>query len=323
MHVQGWNNQKVWVEVVNGYRLPCPEGCPALVYTWMRQCWQVISSHQAINIHPSAPVFHNSTQHHIQCMLVLLLLSQVNPHDRPLFSDLRDMFEFINKRLEENPDLSILNTFQMERVVYNDAGQKEDIAVVPETGASYYAPQDGKAPLAQYYLAQKADAPAIAPMPAYNLKPVATLRRQQSGELLYDECEEECSSTEMYNSKDKTDDDAADRPTGLSPSLPLAAQRRLTDWGDHQEQGKRASVALSQSSQADIIAEMVSRQRHAMSVRVPHRQTRLNPPSSIPESSADGVSDPEARPTLRSPPLLVLMTSQSIDVNTESDIPPP
>ena len=36
-------NQKVWVEVTAGYRLPCPDGCPADVYTLMTQCWNADS----------------------------------------------------------------------------------------------------------------------------------------------------------------------------------------------------------------------------------------------------------------------------------------
>ena len=33
------SNEKVWVEVVGGYRLPCPEGCPSEVYDVMLHCW--------------------------------------------------------------------------------------------------------------------------------------------------------------------------------------------------------------------------------------------------------------------------------------------
>lgn len=36
---QGWTNQRVWVEVAAGYRLPCPEGCPGQIYAIMFACW--------------------------------------------------------------------------------------------------------------------------------------------------------------------------------------------------------------------------------------------------------------------------------------------
>ena len=37
---KGWTNQKVWVEVAAGYRLPRPDGCPADIYDRMRACWR-------------------------------------------------------------------------------------------------------------------------------------------------------------------------------------------------------------------------------------------------------------------------------------------
>lgn len=36
---KGWSNQKVWVEVAAGYRLPRPNGCRDDVYEKMRACW--------------------------------------------------------------------------------------------------------------------------------------------------------------------------------------------------------------------------------------------------------------------------------------------
>jgi serine/threonine protein kinase len=36
---KGWSNQKVWVQVVSGYRLPCPKGCQEDVHTVMLRCW--------------------------------------------------------------------------------------------------------------------------------------------------------------------------------------------------------------------------------------------------------------------------------------------
>lgn len=36
---KGMNNQKVWVDVMHGYRLPCPADCPAEVYKMMLSCW--------------------------------------------------------------------------------------------------------------------------------------------------------------------------------------------------------------------------------------------------------------------------------------------
>ena len=38
---KGFSNQKVWVEVLAGYRLPCPDGCPQNVHNTMLQCWNV------------------------------------------------------------------------------------------------------------------------------------------------------------------------------------------------------------------------------------------------------------------------------------------
>ena len=35
----GMNNQKVWIEVAAGYRLPQPPGCPDAVYAMMRESW--------------------------------------------------------------------------------------------------------------------------------------------------------------------------------------------------------------------------------------------------------------------------------------------
>ena len=35
----GMNNQKVWIEVAAGYRLPCPDGCLKEVHGIMQQCW--------------------------------------------------------------------------------------------------------------------------------------------------------------------------------------------------------------------------------------------------------------------------------------------
>ena len=35
----GWNNAKVWVEVLGGYRLPCPLTCPHEVHQLMLSCW--------------------------------------------------------------------------------------------------------------------------------------------------------------------------------------------------------------------------------------------------------------------------------------------
>eukprot|EP00051_Salpingoeca_urceolata_P033076 m.18795 g.18795 ORF g.18795 m.18795 type:complete len:1677 (-) comp5786_c0_seq2:165-5195(-) len=37
---RGWTNQKVWVEVVHGYRLPCPDKCPETVHAMMLRCWE-------------------------------------------------------------------------------------------------------------------------------------------------------------------------------------------------------------------------------------------------------------------------------------------
>ena len=34
------DNRRVWVEVLAGYRLPCPPGCPQEVHAIMMQCWQ-------------------------------------------------------------------------------------------------------------------------------------------------------------------------------------------------------------------------------------------------------------------------------------------
>jgi hypothetical protein len=34
------NNQQVWVQVVSGYRLPCPEDCPKVAHEIMMECWR-------------------------------------------------------------------------------------------------------------------------------------------------------------------------------------------------------------------------------------------------------------------------------------------
>ena len=36
----GWGNQKVWVEVSGGYRMPMPENCTTDVYKTMLSCWE-------------------------------------------------------------------------------------------------------------------------------------------------------------------------------------------------------------------------------------------------------------------------------------------
>lgn len=36
---KGWSNQRVWVQVVSGYRLPCPKDCQEGVHTVMLSCW--------------------------------------------------------------------------------------------------------------------------------------------------------------------------------------------------------------------------------------------------------------------------------------------
>jgi hypothetical protein len=40
MPYKGWNNQRVWIEVSEGYRLPAPNNCPTLVYAVMKSCWE-------------------------------------------------------------------------------------------------------------------------------------------------------------------------------------------------------------------------------------------------------------------------------------------
>ena len=36
---KGWRNEKVWVQVLGGYRLPCPPGCPIRIHILMLSCW--------------------------------------------------------------------------------------------------------------------------------------------------------------------------------------------------------------------------------------------------------------------------------------------
>ena len=36
-----WNHSKVWSEVVGGFRLPCPSGCPVEIHGLMQKCWFV------------------------------------------------------------------------------------------------------------------------------------------------------------------------------------------------------------------------------------------------------------------------------------------
>ena len=40
----GMNNQKVWIEVAGGYRLPCPDGCLKEIHGIMQHCWDEPSS---------------------------------------------------------------------------------------------------------------------------------------------------------------------------------------------------------------------------------------------------------------------------------------
>lgn len=41
---EGWQNKRVWVEVVSGYRLPCPAGCPDGFYkACVLPCWDADS----------------------------------------------------------------------------------------------------------------------------------------------------------------------------------------------------------------------------------------------------------------------------------------
>ena len=35
----GWRNEKVWVQVLGGYRLPCPKGCSSEIHLIMLSCW--------------------------------------------------------------------------------------------------------------------------------------------------------------------------------------------------------------------------------------------------------------------------------------------
>ena len=36
----GWRNEKVWVQVLGGYRLPSPAKCPIDIYQIMSECWK-------------------------------------------------------------------------------------------------------------------------------------------------------------------------------------------------------------------------------------------------------------------------------------------
>eukprot|EP00043_Microstomoeca_roanoka_P012816 m.124683 g.124683 ORF g.124683 m.124683 type:complete len:1648 (+) comp15598_c3_seq1:166-5109(+) len=42
----GWSNQKVWVSVMDGYRLPQANSCPDFVYAMMMQCWATVASNR-------------------------------------------------------------------------------------------------------------------------------------------------------------------------------------------------------------------------------------------------------------------------------------
>lgn len=39
----GMNNAEVLQQVEKGYRMPCPHGCPELLYTIMLDCWKQVS----------------------------------------------------------------------------------------------------------------------------------------------------------------------------------------------------------------------------------------------------------------------------------------
>ena len=41
---EGWRNEKVWVFVVGGYRLPCPIECPKKLHGVMLDCWKDVES---------------------------------------------------------------------------------------------------------------------------------------------------------------------------------------------------------------------------------------------------------------------------------------
>ena len=41
---EGWRNEKVWVFVVGGYRLPCPVECPKKLHGVMTDCWKDVES---------------------------------------------------------------------------------------------------------------------------------------------------------------------------------------------------------------------------------------------------------------------------------------
>ena len=44
MPYEGWTNQRVWVNVSTGYRLPCPGGCDMVLYTTvMLPCWEHVA----------------------------------------------------------------------------------------------------------------------------------------------------------------------------------------------------------------------------------------------------------------------------------------
>ncbi len=51
---QDMSNQKVWVAVIGGYRLPCPPSCPVVVHDVMMQCWATNPSER-----PSFESLHN------------------------------------------------------------------------------------------------------------------------------------------------------------------------------------------------------------------------------------------------------------------------
>ncbi len=55
---QDMSNQKVWVAVIGGYRLPCPPSCPVVVHDVMMQCWATNPSER-----PSFESLHNRLRH--------------------------------------------------------------------------------------------------------------------------------------------------------------------------------------------------------------------------------------------------------------------
>jgi hypothetical protein len=95
-------NQKVWLAVCEGYRLPCPSRCPEWLHDIMMRCWDA------------------------------------NPQDRPMFFELREIFTRVIARMRGSDTTSTAGSVTRPTTVYTplqmaDGSEKnaEDYVTAP------------------------------------------------------------------------------------------------------------------------------------------------------------------------------------------------